>query len=283
VRFDVSTDLRLFEESVQAAIGDWQGPLEPELGTWLDDRDAALAERLAGIGWSELWIGGQLEPAVAGALALGRAAAPVCLIDEAALGAALAVDGRVRHGNGAERCAMPLGGFGLALGRPRETGREATLDGTGTIRATVSDLEPLAAADADRRLRLWSAATLGYLAGASARALDETVSYARSREQFGKTLGALPAVQARLADAALAVEGLALVAWSAAVSEGPPVPASALAWSGVACRDVTAAAHQVHGAIGFALETGLHRYYRRAKTIQVWNAALCRACALEPG
>jgi alkylation response protein AidB-like acyl-CoA dehydrogenase len=42
---------------------------------------------------------------------------------------------------------------------------------------------------------------------------------------------------------------------------------------------VTASAHQAHGAIGFALETGLHRYYRRAKAVQVWAAAVCRECA----
>jgi alkylation response protein AidB-like acyl-CoA dehydrogenase len=34
----------------------------------------------------------------------------------------------------------------------------------------------------------------------------------------------------------------------------------------------------VHGAVGFALESGLHRYYRRAKTLQVWTAAVCREC-----
>jgi hypothetical protein len=282
MRFDVSTDLRLFEESVGAAIGDWRSPLEPELGSWLDDRDDALAERLAAIGWSELWIDAQLEPAVAGGLALGRAAAPVCLLDDATLGAPLAIDGRIRHGAGAEWCAVPLPG-GLALGRPGEgASREATIDGTGTVRATVTDLQPLSPADAEVRLRLSGAATLGYLAGLGAAALDETVRYARSREQFGKALAALPAVQSRLADAALAVDGLAVVAWSAAVSEGPPLPASSLTWAGSACRDITATAQQVHGAIGFALETGLHRYYRRAKTVQVWATAMCRACALKP-
>jgi alkylation response protein AidB-like acyl-CoA dehydrogenase len=34
----------------------------------------------------------------------------------------------------------------------------------------------------------------------------------------------------------------------------------------------------VHGAIGFALESGLHRFYRRAKATQVWAAAVCREC-----
>ena len=54
-----------------------------------------------------------------------------------------------------------------------------------------------------------------------------------------------------------------------------------LAWAGRACRDVTASALQVHGAIGFALESGLHRYFRWANTVQVWADAVRRALAQE--
>ena len=39
---------------------------------------------------------------------------------------------------------------------------------------------------------------------------------------------------------------------------------------------MTAHVQQVHGGIGFALEGGIHRYYRRAKTVQVWTDALLR-------
>jgi alkylation response protein AidB-like acyl-CoA dehydrogenase len=37
---------------------------------------------------------------------------------------------------------------------------------------------------------------------------------------------------------------------------------------------VTAHVHQVHGAIGFALEGGVHRFHRRAKTVQAWIDAV---------
>jgi hypothetical protein len=279
MRFVVTEELRLFEDSVGAAIGEWHGALEPALGTWLDDRDEALDSRLAAAGWEELWLGAGHGPAVAGGLALGRAVAPVCLIDEATLGAPLAVDGRVRHGARAETCATPLPGCGLALGRPAgDRVREATLDGTGTVRAALADMERVP--DADARWRAWSAATLAYLAGLAEGALEPTIRYARNRKQFGRALTALPAVQARLADAAVAVDGLTLTAWNAAASsEERPLPSAALTWSGDTCRAVTATAHQVHGAVGFALETGLHRYYRRAKAVQVWTAAVCRASA----
>jgi hypothetical protein len=278
MRFDVADDLRLFAESVRAAIGDWEAPREPDLGTWQDDRDDALAERLTRTGWGDLWAGSDLlGSAVAGGLELGRAVAPACLIDEATLGAPLAAEGRARHGLHARALALPLRGNGLALGTPSSEARpELSLDGSGTVRvdATIGgELEPVAAAAC---WHAWSAVTLAYFAGLAGRALELAVEHARTREQFGAPIAVLPAVQSRLADASLAVDALTLLAWSSAADERS-LPAPELLWAGAACCDVTASAHQVHGAIGFALETGLHRYYRRARAMHEWAAAACRA------
>jgi hypothetical protein len=276
MRFEVATELRHFGDSVRAAIGGWEAPREPDLGRWQDDRDDALTERLARAGWSELW-SVDLGAVVAGGLELGRAVAPASLVDEAALGAPLGVGGRIRHGAGAATCALPQPGWGLALAHvQREGAPERTLDGGGTVVATIGDAAPVA--DGDARWSAWTAATLAQLAGLAAGALDEAVRHARTREQFGRPLAALPAVQARLADAALAVDALELTAWRSAAGSHEPDRAPALLWAGAACREVTASAHQVHGAVGFALESGLHRYYRRAKTLQVWTAAVCREC-----
>lgn len=278
MRFDVSDELRLFGESVRGAIGEWEPPREPELGSWQDDRDDELAGRVAAVGWAELWASAELlGPVVAGGLELGKAVAPVCLIDEATLGGPLAVDGRARHGALSPLLAVPLRGARLGLGQPTsDPFPEPTIDGSGTVRLDVSlggELEPVAAAAC---WRAWSAATLAYLAGLAEGALALAVEHARTREQFGAPLGALPAVRALLADAALAVDSLRLLAWaSGADVRSLPVPE--LLWAGSACCEVTAAAHQVHGAIGFALETGLHRYYRRARALHEWTAAACRA------
>jgi hypothetical protein len=286
VNFEVAPELRLFGESVRAAIGDWAPPAEPELATWLDDRDDELARRLERAGWKELWAT-ELGPVVAGAIELGRAVAPVSLLDEEALGATLAVGGRIRHGAPVETCAVPQPGWGLASARPAaQREHEPTLDGTGTVVAALSDLEPLPASEAEARWDAWTVAMLAYLAGLADAALETTIAHARAREQFDRPLAAMPAIQARLADAALARDGLLLTAWEAAVVE-PSVRlrrggrAPALLWAGAAAREVTASAHQVHGAVGFALETGLHRYFRRAKAVQVWAAAVCDACAPE--
>jgi hypothetical protein len=278
MRFAVADELRLFGKSVRGAIGGWEPPREPELGAWQDDRDDELAARVATVGWGELWASSDLlGPVVAGGFELGKAVAPVCLIDEATLGGPLAVNGRARHGARSPLLAVPLRGAGLGLGRPSsDPFPEATIDGSGTVRLEVSrggELEPVAAAAC---WHAWSAATLAYLAGLAERALDLAVEHARTREQFGAPIGALPAVRALLADAALAVDSLTLLAW-AAVADERSLPVPELLWAGSASCDVTAAAHQVHGAIGFALETGLHRYYRRARALQVWTAAACSA------
>jgi len=279
--FDVPPELVQFAESVRAAISGWTPQREPELGEWQDDRDDELAARLAEAGWSELWASEDLLGAVvAGGFELGRAAAPLSLVDEPTLGAPLSVGGRARHARGIAAVAVPRRGGGLALATPTDGGRaEPTLDGTGTAVAAMADVEPLPADEADARWHVWTAAMLGYLAGLADAALEATATHARSREQFGRPLSAMPAIQARLADAALARDGLVLTAWGAVADGSEMRRAPALLWAGSAAREVTATAHQVHGAVGFALETGIHRFHRRAKAVQVWAAAVCDACA----
>ena len=278
MRFTVADDLALFAESIRAALADWQAPREPDLGAWQDDRDDELGQRLAGAGWSELWAGDELLGAVvAGGIELGRAAAPVCLVDEAALGAPLCVDGRARHGRQAASLAVPLHGGGLALGPPSSEARpELTLDGNGTVLVEVSALGQLEEVAAGACWRAWNAATLAYLAGVAQRALELAVDHARARQQFGAPLAALPAVRSRLADAALASDSLTLMAWASTTNDdGLQDPE--LRFAGSTCCDVTASAHQIHGAVGFALETGLHVLHRRARSVASWAAAVCDA------
>lgn len=274
MRFTVDPDVQLFAASVHGAIGDWAPPTEPELGTWWDERDDALAGRLARVGWSELGTEPELlGPAVAGGLELGRALAPLCLLDEVTLGAPLAVDGRARHARAGAAVAVVTDGGMLVWTSPLGEGleREPTLDGTGTVRGVPSEGDP--AGDAEARCLAWSAVTLAYLAGVADAAVAQAILHVSTREQFGAPLGRLPVVAGRLADAALARDGLALLAWAAAAD--PPRGLALLPWAGAACRAATAHALQVHGGMGFALEGGIHRHYRRAKTVQVWaDAAL---------
>ena len=276
MRFETAPELRLFADSVRGAIGEWEPPREPAFGTWWDEQDEQLATRLAGVGWAELWADAELRgAAVAGAIELGRAVAPLSLVDVATLGGGLGVGGRTRHlVLNQHKVALVTPG-GLVLADVRAEEREATLDGTGTVRVTPVPDTPTP--DGDERLRAWAAATLGYLAGLAARSLDTTVAYVTSREQFGAPLAALPTMQARLADMSLLTDGLELVAWQAATPDDAyqdPLPRTALAWAGPTAREIAASAHQAHGGVGFALETGVHCAYRRAKSAQVWIDAV---------
>jgi acyl-CoA dehydrogenase-like protein len=278
VRFETSTELRLFASSVRGALEGWEPRREPGFGSWWDEHDEERAARLHALGWAELWTDPELlGAAVAGGIELGRAVAPLSLVDSATLGGALAVDGRARHlvVNHHKVALVSSGGLALANVELGLVVREATLDGTGTVRISVID-GPDAVEDGDARLRVWGVASLAYLAGLAASSLQTTVSYVTSREQFGAPLASLPTMQARLADAAVAVDSLELVAWEAAVREAgdEPLPRESLTWAASAAREVTASAQQAHGAIGFALESGLHVAYRRAKSAQVWIAAV---------
>ena len=278
MNFDVSPDLAVFAESVRDAIGDWQPPREPELGAWQDDRDDELAARLTAVGWTELWAGGELlGPTVAGGIELGRAAAPVSVVDEATLGAPLWVEGRARHARETASLAVPRRGGGLALGPPATEARpEPTLDGSGTVLVETSALGELESVAATACWRAWNAATLAYFAGLASRSLELAIEHARTREQFGAPLATLPAVQSRLADAALATDAMTLISWAAATNDGGHQDAE-LRWAGEACCGVTASAHQIYGAVGFALESGLHVFHRRARAASAWAVAACDA------
>ena len=81
-------------------------------------------------------------------------------------------------------------------------------------------------------------------------------------------------MQARLADAALARDGLVLCAWAAAAPDAG-FPAATLAWAGGACREVTAHVQRVHGGIGLG-RGGHPPLLPGAKSVQVWVDALLR-------
>ncbi|MDH4176840.1 MAG: acyl-CoA dehydrogenase family protein [Thermoleophilia bacterium] len=279
MRFSIAEEPALFAISLRGALSGWEPPLEPTLATWWDEHDEALAGRVEALGWGELWLDAELLPVcVAGGAELGRALAPLSLLDRATLGGPLAVGERVRHPGGPDDPVALATPGSVGLARVEVVTREPALDGTGTCQMSVVSAEPVP--DGAARLHAWAAATLGYLHGLAARSLEATVSHAASREQFGGPLAALPAVQARLADAALAVDGIELVAWES-VSPGQPVTVwrDALAWAPGAACEVTASAHQVHGAVGFALESGVHRAHRRAWSARAWAAEVLRATA----
>ncbi|MCA9501969.1 MAG: acyl-CoA/acyl-ACP dehydrogenase [Spirochaetaceae bacterium] len=111
-------------------------------------------------------------------------------------------------------------------------------------------------------------------AGGASAALEMTVDYAKTREQFGKPLGAFQAISHYLADGATAIEGGRNVVYEAAWSRSVGKDVSALApmaklFMCGAFRDLTATCQQVWGGVGFTIEYDIQLYFRRAKQLQM--------------
>jgi len=109
------------------------------------------------------------------------------------------------------------------------------------------------------------------LVGVSERALEMTVDYVKDRKQFGSPVGAFEAVSHRCAQMLLDTErarsATSQAAWSAdANPEGlAEAAAMAKACASDAGREVTQAAIQMHGGIGFTWEADVHWLYKRAQ------------------
>jgi hypothetical protein len=96
--------------------------------------------------------------------------------------------------------------------------------------------------------------------GAARRLLDEGVSYAKLREQFGTPIGRFQAVKHQLAEAHMLLEQAETAVLWAATS--PESARRALRFAFRACRSVGEKSMQVHGGVGFTWELGLHLYLR---------------------
>ncbi len=133
----------------------------------------------------------------------------------------------------------------------------------------------LGGAGAQAEVVSWLAtrATVGLCAlqlGVAERALELTAQHARTREQFGRPIGAFQAVAQRLADAYIDVAAIRLTMWQAAwrLAEGLPCDAeiaTAKFWAAEGGHRVAHAAVHVHGGVGIDVSHPVHRYYTAAK------------------
>jgi alkylation response protein AidB-like acyl-CoA dehydrogenase len=112
--------------------------------------------------------------------------------------------------------------------------------------------------------------------GIAEKALELSIEYAKTREQFGKPIGSYQAVSHPLADTYRETElARSLAYWAAwCVAEGDEQADIACAAAKVYCGDAAVAACersiQIHGGIGFTWEHVLHVYYKRALWIQAY-------------
>jgi len=142
-------------------------------------------------------------------------------------------------------------------------------------------LENRALADVLRVARL---ALLARAHGGARRAFEMAVDYAKERKQFGQPIGRFQAIQHKLADNLIALEGVRTTLEHAAEAFDLGLPdwryfaAAAVAFGGPALRQASLQTQHAFGAIGYAEEHEAPRHFRRAHldTVALGGAAAAR-------
>src|SRR3954469_3448262 len=108
--------------------------------------------------------------------------------------------------------------------------------------------------------------------GAGRAVLDRTITHVRTREQFDRAIGTFQAVQHQLADVATDLDAtdlaVAQAGWAVDASLAPMeahrLAAIAALTAAASLRRATLVAHQLHGGMGFVLDSPLHLWSARA-------------------
>ena len=219
----------------------------------------AAAAILVGTAGSEQqkqqWLPGFASGASVGALGMLQADGSALAFDaDGASAVVLVGDGRAMVASVADCRSEPVEGSrpdAAAVARHRQQSDE--LD--GDVAAAVDRLEVALSAE---------------LVGVAFRAMDMAVEHARTREQFGRAIGAYQAVSHRCADMLIDVESarsaVLAAAWTA--DHDPAALPFAASVAKVAAAQgawrVTTSSLQVHGGVGFTWEHDCHLLLRRA-------------------
>ena len=126
-----------------------------------------------------------------------------------------------------------------------------------------------------RLQQLTVAAVSAEQVGCAQASFNAALSYARSREQFGRPIGSYQAIKHLLADLALALEQARAAAYNAAwvIDNRPCEILAATALARVvctqACLEVSEACMQIRGGQGFRWDNAANLYLKRAKSSQL--------------
>ncbi len=127
----------------------------------------------------------------------------------------------------------------------------------------------------DRALDIATVGLVAEMTGGMQRLLEITVEYAKTRKQFGRSIGEFQAVQHQCADMLVYTESSRSAAYYAAYAIQEGIPEARLAvsvaksYASDAYREVGNRAIQVHGGMGFTWENDVHLFYRRAKASEL--------------
>jgi alkylation response protein AidB-like acyl-CoA dehydrogenase len=119
-------------------------------------------------------------------------------------------------------------------------------------------------------------ATSAFLVGAGQRLLDESVGYAKVREQFGRPIGEYQAIKHALADVHVGLTFARPLIHGASIDQSTPTTARSVSAAKVAAGDAARLAArtaiQVHGAIGYTAEYDLSLWLLRVRALEgLWG------------
>jgi alkylation response protein AidB-like acyl-CoA dehydrogenase len=169
---------------------------------------------------------------------------------------------------------VPRADIGVSTERDVDGSTSSTL----RFAAVHVPAERLIATGAEARrltLQLQEFLTLGTaaeLVGLAAAALGVTLDYVKLRQQFGRPIGSFQVLQHRAVDGFVDIEldrslvYRVLAAWDAG-EHHPAMVAAAKARASRSALQVTRAALQMHGAIGYTEEHDIGLYYKRAMVL----------------
>lgn len=118
-------------------------------------------------------------------------------------------------------------------------------------------------------------AECAWMMGGARWVLETTVEYAKTRIQFDHPIGTFQAVQHKLANVAVEVEGCTSLtyyaAWTATENDPNRAMAASMAkaWVSDSYKHATFEGVQIHGGIGFTWDHDMHLYFKRAKHSEV--------------
>ena len=112
--------------------------------------------------------------------------------------------------------------------------------------------------------------------GIAQGALDQTITYIKQREQFGRSISKFQALQFTVADMTVQTEAARLLTYSAAVAKQDGLPysdkaAMAKLYASETASFVTNRAIQLHGGYGYTQEYPVERMMRDAKITEIYE------------
>lgn len=117
--------------------------------------------------------------------------------------------------------------------------------------------------------------------GIAERALELSIEYARTRQQFGKPIGSFQMVQAMLADMYVLVETMRTFTYRTLAAAAPlevggggrgdihKLTAASVMYAADSCHAVLDKAVQIHGGSGYIWESEINRLYRSIKLMEI--------------